>query len=304
MFYKLVKKVFVFIINLLQFLQVSLIFIAFFVLFYWILQLWGVRFAPQIAMFFEGIKDFINIFYTRTVTIDGTTIDFSFLFAALLILFIAWGLKFIIESINFIEKKYDDIHFRVKKQREKIFNVKLNQEYLNQEYKNNKFLVLISFEVENFKTDKFFSKDFGEERVYEPKEILEDFFEIIESNLECKEKFLEDGLLLYFDDFNKIDENIINIESIISSLKSKYKEKHYKINYFAGIETYADKSEISSKTERLIKIVKLMFKNEIVCLSTFKQRYSLVKEPKHTFEVQGIYKIIEDEEIFCLKKLK
>lgn len=302
MFYKLGKKFFHLLIDFIRLVQVVLIFLSFFIILYWILQLAGATFIEPFAPFFEGIKSITHIFYNRTVKVDTITIDFSFLVATFAVLLFAWGLKFVVECIEFAEKKYDSIYKYFKKKSEDLFNKGLERQYLMQEHKNNKFLLLIKFSAVNLSKDKFFNKD-AEIKVEEKEiEILEDFSNNLEDILTCEKSFLNEELLLNFDDFDDVDEVLLFIENIMKKLKRKYEAEQWKINFLASTEVYANAKEIMPRTEKLMKLIKLDLRDKIVCLATFKQRYSLIKSPKYVIEEQGVYKISGNEDVFCIKK--
>lgn len=282
-------------------MRVALIFLSFFIILYWILQLAGINFIKPLASFFEGIKAFTHIFYNKTAQINGAAIDFSFLISALTILLFVFGLKFIIDYIEFAERKYDSICNYLKKKKEDSFNIKLEKQYLTNEYKNNKFLVLIKFNVTDLSKDKFFNKDISNGIEQKQKEILKEFSDGLEEKLKFQERFINEGILLYFYNFDNIDEILSIVKNNIKDLSLRYNEQQYRINFFIGVEVYADTEEIPLKVEKLIKLVKLGLANNIICLSTFKQRYALIKNPKYTVETQGVYTIIENEDIFALK---
>ena len=304
MFYKLGKKIFHFVNDALNFTQIILIFLSFATILYWLLQLSGVTFIQPVAPFFESIKTFTHLFYNRTVSIgDGPAIDFSFLVVTFLMLSIVWGLRFVIEFVQFAENKYDLFYNSFKKKSEKLFNIKLEQSYLAQEYKNNKFLILINFCAINLTKDSFYNKNVSAEAEEKQKVILTDFSQSFSEEIKCPKKILQNSLLLYFEDINEIDKTLICLENVVKILKHKYNAQQWQIDSIICIETYAEEKEIMSKVENLMTLLKLNLKGKITCLATFKQRYSLIKNPKYITEEQGIYKIDEgEEEVFCLKK--
>lgn len=304
MFYKLGKKLFHLFIDFIRLIQVALIFLSFFTILYWILQLAGATFIEPVAPFFEGIKSITHIFYNRTVQTGEVTIDFSFLLATFVFLLLAWGLKFVIEYIEFAEKKYDSIYKFFKKKYEDLFNIGLEKQYLNQEQKNNKFLLLIKFNVINLSKDKFFNRDSDFNTNEKERELLENLSDNLEDVLICQKNLLPEGLLLSFDDFNDIDEVIFFIKNVMKKLQQKSEEENFKLNFLVGIEVYANAKEIASKTEKLIKLINLGLDDKILCLATFKQRYLLVKSPNYTVESLGVYKISDYEDVFFIKSLK
>lgn len=301
MLYKIGKKFFNLFINLLHSVQIVLIFLSFFTIFYWLLQLGGATFIEPFAPFFEWIKNITHLFYNRTVTVENVTVDFSFLIATFVFLLIVLGLKLVIQYIKILEEKYDYIYHQFKKKAENLFNLELEQEYLTKESKINNFLLLIRFSAENKSKDKFFDKDADVGVEEKQKQVLEEFSKIIEEKLNCQKRFVYEGLLLYFNNFNDIDKVLSTIEKKIMVLKQKYLTEHWVVNSIISADVYANVSEISLKTEKLILLNKLDLKDKIVCLATFKQRYSLIENPQHLIEEQGVYKIIKNDDVFCIK---
>ncbi len=301
MFYKIGKNIFYFLINFLHFIQVSLVFLAFFTTFYWLLQLGQVPFIQGVAPFFESIKDFVHIFYTRRVTIDAMTVDFSFLLATFAMLLTSWWLNPIIDFLKATEKNYDSTYKKFKKKTEELFNSNLEIAYKGAERKNNKFLFLIKFKAKNSGKDEFFNKDFEAGLIEKQKEALLSFCHNISGTMVFQKKFVEDNVLLYFDDFNKIDTVISILNKAINTLKNEFRAQKWEISFFASVETFSKNKEILDKCKNMMSLIKLNLKDEITCLSTFKSRYLLLSNPKNHIESQGIYKIKNEEEVFCIK---
>ncbi len=88
----------------------------------------------------------------------------------------------------------------------------------------------------------------------------------------------------------------------MTEFKLKYKELKIKVDFVIGVDSYANKKEIAYKAKNLKTLLKLNKINEILCPSSFKQRYSLTENPRFTIEGIGIYQLNEgEEEIFCIK---
>lgn len=303
MFYKIGKKIFLSINNLLKAVQIFLIFLALATVLFWLFQLGKAPFIEPVAPFFESIKTFTHLFYNRTVSIAGSPeIDFSFLIASLIMLIIVWGLNFIIEGVEFSEKKYDAICNFFKKKTEILFNLKLEQDYIKDESKNNKFLILLNFYLSDMTKDSFYDKDANSNINEKQKIVLTDFYQSFSEEIQCQKKVIQDMMLLYFDDINNVDKVITHLEYTLSDIKQRYKAQKWQIDYNASIDVYANQQELIEKLKGLISLIKLNLKSRISCLATFKQRYSLLKIQKNSFEGQGVYKINENsEEVFCLK---
>lgn len=303
MFYKLVKKIFEYFINFLKFIQVLLIFISFFTIFYWLLQLGKVEFIKTFAPFFETIKNITHLFYNRTVTVDQATIDFAFLIASLTMLLIVYGLKFLVEYVESAEEKLDAIYSKFKIKAEKIFNAGLEHQYLMQEIKNNKFLMVVKFSAINLAKDSFFTKDTQVGVEEKELKILNEFINNIDKKLKCKKTLLNNVVLLYFENFNTIDNVIVSIENILFDLKRLYRAEKWDINTLMSVDCYANDNEIKQKLQNLLKLIQLGLKDKVSCFATFKQRYSLIKNPKYNIEGYGVYKILENEDVYYLNSL-
>lgn len=301
MFHKIAKKFFYFLINLVQGIQVSLVFLAFFTTLYWIFQIAGATFLTPVAPFFEGIKSVIHIFYNRTVEIDKVSIDFSFLLASFIFLLFAQALKLLVESVQFLEKKYDSIHAYFIHSMENNFNKKLERQYIAQEVLNSRFLMIVQFKLKNLAKDKFFHHDLEEGVEEKQKEVLEEFSKIFGKEFVTKKDFISEGLLLYLSNFKDMERIVSEFSECVSLLQKKYIQERWQINYIAAIDVYAREKEIEPKFKKLIILMNLGLKNKITCLSTFKQRYSLVKNPKYKVEAYGAYKIDDYEDIYLIE---
>lgn len=304
MFYNLGKRIFRFILDFVKFTQVFLIFLSFFVILYWLFQLGGATFVQFFAPFFESIKNFTHLFYNRVVTIDNISIDFSFLLDSFIFLGISWSLKYVIEVIERAERKYDDIYKYFRKKAEDLFNLGLQEQYYMSETTNKNLIMLVKFNAINLSKSSFFNKnvEVGVEEVQ--KKVLNDFLIEINKKFACEKELLKDGMLLHFNDFNKVDNNLLIIEDIIANLVQKYKDEKWHIDALISIDVYMKQKELTDKTADLIKMIKLGISNRIVCLGSFKQRYSFIKKPQYVIEGVGVYKINENEEIFCLRSLR
>lgn len=302
MFYKIGKALFRFVLNSINFLRLLLVFWAFFTLVYWLFQLGGNTFVVQFAPFFEPVKDFIHLFYTRVATIDKVSIDFSFLLAAILMFLIVWALKFVVEYIELAERKYDKIYRYIKNKAEELFNLKLETQYLSMENKNNKLLVLIKFSAINSAKDSFFNRDVEVGVEEKEKEILLAFLKGLDISATMQKRFLNEGVLLYFEDFNDVERILVALKSNIMNLQRVYAEQKWVINSLISVEAYAENKDIEAKLKNLIMLNSLNQPNQMLCSGAFKQRYSLIHNPKLIIEDQGFYKLAKGgEEVYSIK---
>lgn len=287
-------------------MQIVLVFLAFATILYWLFQLGGANFIQPVSPFFESIKTFTHLFYQRTVSIGGSPmVDFSFLIDAIVMLLITWGLKPVIEYLQFAEKKYDKIYAFLKKKMENSFNTELEKNYIQQENKIDKFIILLNFEVKDLTKDPFYNRNASNDIEEKLKKVSTDFFQSFSEENKCDRRIMPEGMFLYFDNINDVDKTILNLENIIGYIKRKYISEQLQVNFIASIDAYSDKNEILTRIKKLINLNKLNLKDKITCLSTFKHRYSLIEHKKYSIEGQGIYKISEgEEEVFYLKSLR
>lgn len=299
---KLGTETFKFILNILHFSQISLIFLTFFTIIYWIFELAKAEFIKPLSPFFGGIKSTTHIFYNRTVNTGEVNIDFSFLVAAVFFLLCTWFLKFVIEYVEILAGKYEKISESLRKKAEHDFNVKLEKEYLKQATKENNFMFLIKFSAQNIAKDKFYDKNVDEGVEEKGKEVLFDFMEIVEEDLKCEKKLENDKVVLLSNDFNNIDQFISSLQAILTNIKNKYLGDKWNVDFSVCSDIYENNTQITDKINKLNSIIKLGHKNEIICPSTFRGRYELLKVKRYSFIGEGSYQLAGlNEEIFRIK---
>lgn len=267
------------------------------------MQLWGFPFSGFIFDFFEGIKNFVHIFYKRVVTTDEASVDFSFLIAALSMLFISWGLKPAVEQIKFAEEKYDAFCKKVRQKEEDIYNSILETQSAISETRNNKFLVLLTFPIVNLAKNTLYDKDVNIGVEEKKQEIVSEVLQNLSKKYRCRQALSNNNILLNFEDFESINYILDNINETLDTIKQRYHKEKWQINYIMSIEVYATQDELAQKMKNLNVLNKLNFKNEAVCLASFKQRYSLIGKQKYNIEGKGIFQISEahDTEVFSIK---
>ena len=304
MLYEVGKKLFTILMNLLNLIRVLLVFLAFFTVLYWILNIAKVPSVEVFTPFFDSIKDFVHLYYNRTVQTDEVTVDFSFLIFSLVLLAIVWGLKYVVEFIQTLEGKYDIIYQKIKNQTEALFNINLQKSYVGMENKNKKFLVLVKFTASDAEGEMSYKAKPQEVLDQKQKEALEEFSKTYMSKTIVQKKIVENSLLLYFGDFEDIDHIILELSTNIDHLKQKYRRDKWILDSFVGIETYSEDKYIFDKYKKLKTVLKLNLKNELICLGTFRQRYLLVKNPHYILDCKGLYDICGDkEDVFDIRKI-
>lgn len=280
-------------------------FLSFATVLYWIFQLAGATFITPFAPFFEGIRNTTHLFYNRTIQSGEQAVDFAFLIAAFIFLGIVWGLKFAIEEIENAEEKYDDIYQKVKQKAEEHFNLQLEREYTAKEKKNNKILVLIKFHAENLLKDNYYDKDVNAGVEEKQKELLIIFCKHLEQKLQFQKRFLNDGLLMYFDNFKDINKILFQIEEEQKAIKQICRDDKWYSTAAVSVETYADDTEVLAKIKNLVILIRLNLQNMIICLGSFRQRYSMSENQKYFIEAEGLYTIENNaqEEVYRIRRI-
>lgn len=287
--------------NIINLIRVALVFFTFFMILYWIFEIAKAPFIADFMPFFNSIKGFVHLFYTKTQTVDGVDVDFSFLVLGLTLLLISWLLKFVVEFIEELEDKYDDIYRAFKTKSQDIFNLNLERSYLTAENKNKNFAFLIRFTAKNLAKDSFYDYNTEDGAEDNKKRALEEFISEMAKSFAIEKRTYGDGAILFFNNIKTIDKILRQVDKNVEEIRASYKEKKWEVNYLASMETYAEESEVMEKCKTLIMLIKLNLKNEILCLSTFKSRYLLEKNQQFFLESKGTYKINREEDVFSIK---
>jgi hypothetical protein len=270
---------------------------------YWIFEIAGAKFVESFTPFFNSVKDFIHIFYNRITTVDTVQLDYSFLVFAIFLLIIVWLLKFVVEFIENIEKRYDSIYRNIKNKTQNLFNLNLEQSHLQLEKRNNDFVMLLKFSAINLSQDNFYSHETDDGIVEKQKAVMDEFLTLLSKTLIFEKRVLGEGMLLFFHSVKNVDKILLGITKTLEKVRDQNKDQKWNVEFLSGIETYSNEKEVMDKCKSIIMLVKLNLKNEILCLSTFKHRYEALNNQQFFIESKGVYNINEDEDVFCIKSV-
>lgn len=284
-------------------MQIVLIVFSFLMLLYWILDLAGVKLPIFISTFFEGVKEFIHIFYRREVGITGEWIDFSYVLGVLICLGFVLIIKYVVEEVEHLDRITDRVNREVKQKAETVLNAELELESVAESYKVNRVIMMISFLVKNTESDKFFAPNPNIEQDTRDTniEITNRFYEYMKGLNEAKVQKLGSIVMIYDIGFSGIDEFLSKVESEVSRLRFEYGKRNWTVMLVSGLEAYASGVGIGEQIEKLQRLVKIEFKNKFSCLSTFRGRYLMERGGKYEIVSKGIYKIKGEEEVYILK---
>ena len=294
MLYKLGKNTLKALQNICHFIQIVLIFLAFFTILYWILELAQVPWVTQFSFIFEPIKTFTHTFYNRTLYSSGSPVDFAFLIASFVMLLIVWALNFLISIFEKAEAKYDKIHSVLRKREEDEVNAELSKNSTKLEKNNNKFIILVGFNLANILYDVKYGGNADDITKDKLQEVVMRFSKEAQSLTPLK-KTSEDSVILSFNNFEEIDLILTKLFKILKRLKDELTVEKWKLSYIAGIEVYSKDADMLTKCNNLFAIKRLNIKNTLCCLASFNQRYTLITKPSFEVSGLGIYKIGENE---------
>lgn len=301
MFYKIGKKLFEIARNSINLTRVSLVFFTFFMVTYWIFEIAQAPFIANFTPFFGAIKDFIHTFYSRGTVVDEVRLDYSFLVLSIILLVICWLLKFVVEFLEKMEEKYENTHKILKGKEEELFNINLEKNYKNIEHKNSNFALIVKFTAQNLSRDTLFDYNTNEGVEEKEKKSLDEFLGKMAESLIFEKKVFANGAILFFHKVKNLDKITSAATRNLDRIREHAKMERWDVSFLSGIETYSSESEVVEKSRKLLLLVKLNLKNELLCLSTYKQRYSLVQDQKFYIESKGTYKIDGEEDVFCIK---
>lgn len=301
---KVCDKILVLTADVMHFLQVVLVFLSFFVIIFWVLELAQAPFIAPVLPFFESIKTFVHLFYNRLVVFGDVQIDFSFLVASIFFMFLSWSLTFVISFLELTRIKLKEIYIAQKQREEKSFNKQLNQEYLNNELKNNRFIILVNLSVSSLLKNNYGHVGQNQDFSTLQQEMINKFLESFSQKFKIEKNIINEGILLYFEPFENVDKVLALMEYIVNGLKKQCLDKKLLLNYIINIDTYSGLSDAAVKAKMLISLSKIDLKDRITCYPSFKNRYLLLENRRYNFVDEGSYKIGDKEQdIFRLENI-
>lgn len=286
-----------FITGILRKLQFILLSFSSALLLFWVLEIFNIPMGDTLNDFFHAIANIGGSLYGETLKIGNYNVNFSFLSTLILFSLVSYCITLLIEFIEGLGVKAENLKQKVKNVVAREFNKNLEKEVEKEILKSNKFLVLIDFRIESNKSS--WDDNFKEMTI---KNVTSSFFALLEGNIECESEFIDDKLLLIFNDFAIVDKSLTVLESLFGTLKKEYKERKCVIDWSAAIDTYEYITDVGEKTQTLKKLLKLFIPDRFMCLATFVARYNLQQDKKYDLMSNGFYTVNGQEEVFTLRK--
>lgn len=290
-------------INILFFLQITLMILVFLTSAYWFFSLIN----SDIFMFAEPVancmSDIIKLFYNQDVVIAGVTVDGSLLLFDIL----ALTLVFLITKSKYYVYKFEDILYaniqEYHRKSEEVFNQKLLDEAKDSIKKFNKAAILVNFQVESYYSGEYWEKPDENNAKEKVNEALKILYAALKNFKNCKFAKTNDKMLILTDFDNNIDSIIKIFDLTVDRIKHNMKQKNLCLKSYAAIDVYNDtinfKKDVYSGLEKLLL---LKHCDEIVCFGNFCLRHKLQEETLYDFVAKGCYEINDGADVWALVK--
>lgn len=155
------------------------------------------------------IIDFTNNIIPFAGNVFGRAFDSKILVSSILLILLILVSKYFLNILQDLKSSYEDIYNAYKLNTERNFNNKLSKNISKEQIKISKYMVLI-----NTKIKKKFSHAELNINIDEQNKIMNDY---IFSKINTQYQNFNGGFLYYFDDFNKIDDILTILFTIIKS---------------------------------------------------------------------------------------
>lgn len=302
MLYKIGKKLFSLLLDGINLLRVSMVFLSFFTIIYWLISLEQPQSVSFFSPFFNSVLDFVHLFYQRRVVLDEkTVVDYSFLIFSIMLLIGVWALKFAIEFIENLELSYDELYLKSKKIIQEAFNIELEAQSTIKTNEKRKFIALISFLAQEKDLELSYNAKTEEEIQEVQQEILNSFTKNCISETKFQKKLRENYLILYFEGLENLDEIFFELNKKFNDLKWVYAKENWDVFSLCAVESYETETEIAKKYEILKLLINSKYKNKIVCTSNFKHQYLQLNKAAHYLHSRGVFDLGGTTEVFEIR---
>jgi len=220
----------------------------------------------------DSVLNIANNILPFSIYLGETTLDGKYIIAVILLIFIMFVLRYLIEKLSDLKFDYNNLHNKQKKIFENNFNANLKNAVVSKEIKITNYAVLIKTKLHKKFTN---SKDRFD--VQEQNNIMNRYiFKKTNVNFEL----YNDGFLYKFDDFNKID----NILDVLFKVIESTAPLDYVICIQAG-----------NNMEQLNKLAELEYFGKIIFCADTLLRYKCNKSHRYGTQCAGIIQISEDK---------
>lgn len=293
--------------NILQFLQIIILFIIPFITIYWTLvqvnlpSFIGIQ--AILSMIFDPIIAFLGSIYNFNTTYQGKTINMSAFVAIFILLVIFYIFTTLIKIIEFLEQKIASIEAFKKIRNEEKIQKQITDKYI-EKMKENKVCFLI---VEFFSTKNSISYLFEDPNENESKlpvaEIIDYAANYQGKLINKKEDTDSQNYMFVFYNNEEVLNYAFYLEKNIKNLKTEFINVGVDINFKIAIDCAINETQTGKIIKLLEKMINLAGINQIICTSLFSEKYKALGEnPKIKFNHKGLYSIFDQKhELFDIK---
>lgn len=302
-FLKQIKNLLKILLHLFFVIQILLTFLVFLTATYWFFSLAGIIIFPFLNSLVVMITEFVSLFYTPNIGIDGMVVDgslFIFDVISLVIIYVISKLKYYIEILI---SEIDAIIYKLRKFDEDNLNRELKQETEEKILKSNNAAFLIDFDIKDMLSKSYISFH-KEVRDKEAKEeyVLSLFCTLAKKNKNYEVRREERRIQVILKDFSKVDDFIKFIEEFVSNVQKTLKEEKWEINFYISAEVFENIADYNKNVyPSLNKLIRLKQKNKVVCFGSFNLRYQLGEKSKYyVMQVDGTYAIDGGVDVYVM----
>ncbi len=286
-------------INYFKAMQLCLIVLALLTMVDFVLFLMKIKLPPMVQCVFDFIYNVQSLVYKPDMSV--IPVDFTLAIAAIEMLIIAGIIVYVLNFIIEFEQVYDRVHKDGVKRYENKFNKNLAKAAQKIENKSKSFAMLYDIEIESV-TDGFTYDNASVDKDTKKVECAVMFRNLMSQTFRAKYQQLQDGNLMFFDNFDSCN----NVFEKIYEFSSKTKEslKQYKLRFrlktaICMADSQTDKSLYLLKLKKLLNI---SVPNKVMVLGDFKVKYDKVAEQKYKLTDLGDYALGEETiEVYTLE---
>ena len=216
----------------------------------------------------EIVTGFTESIIPFSITAFGTVFDGKYITAIIILLFLTFIFRVLIEALMNLKESYNDMHFAHKKHVERTFNKNLINKVVSKETKVSKYMILINTRLQKKFTHKECHFD-----LHEQNDLMNKF---IMQKTNTNFEIMDNGFLYQFEDFNNID----NILDVLFKMKKSSSPLEYSICI-----------QVGSEKNQLKKLADLQYFGKIIFCADTLLRYKCNKSHRYGTQNVGVFQL-------------
>ena len=290
--------------NILFAFQIVILVLVFFTAGYCLFDLAGFSTFNFVEPLASVISEYIRMFYTKDIVLDGTFVDSSLLafdIMGIIFIFIISKFKYYINLTNeSVKNKIEEQHQKI----ENNFNKKLQKEFNKEINAKNRVAILIRIEMKDLNIDSIWGKKAETSPKEKEEEAFKTYYNTVKNIEGCKFAKTGDKMLILLDDISKFDDFLSNTYNIMQRIKENMYKKKWSFLSYISTAVYSDSENFrESIYPYMEKLLNLKEKENAICLGYFQLRYTQ-QESKQSFSFlkKGVFEISGESEVWLIVK--